>query len=246
MTRRLAKPRITRFRLPIGRVIGGKYVVEEFLGRGYEGEVYRVSEIRTGLPRAAKLFFPHRNLKDREARSYAIKLERLRHCPIVIQYHHAETVLFQGVPVTCLISEYVDGMLLQNFITAHPGRRLPSFKALHLLHGLVSGIEQIHLSGEYHGDLHTENIMVHPRGIFFDLKVVDFFNYGRSNPDRRLEDLFQLVTLLYEMTGGRRHYRNQPPEIKAICRGLRRDLICRRFPSTSHLRDHLEYFDWTP
>ena len=76
--------------------------------------------------------------------------------------------------------------------------------------------------------------------------MVDFFNYGRSNPDRRLEDLFQLVTLLYEMTGGRRHYRNQPPEIKAICRGLRRDLICRRFPSTSHLRDHLEYFDWTP
>ncbi len=80
--------KIESFDLHAGRVIGGKYVVDGRLGGGWEGEVYKVLERKTGAWRAAKLFFPQRNLGDRAVTFYAKKLERLRKCPIVIQYHH--------------------------------------------------------------------------------------------------------------------------------------------------------------
>ena len=52
------------------------------------------------------------------------------------------------------------------------GRRLSPFEALHLLHALVRGVEEIHAVGEYHGDLHSDNIIVRRRGLGFEVKVV--------------------------------------------------------------------------
>lgn len=232
------------FDLPPGRRIGGKYVVEGFLGAGWEGEVYKVTEIRTGIPRAAKLFYPHRNERDRAVRFYATKLDRLRHCSIVIQYHHSETLRFRGAPVTCLISELVEGHLLADFIAMQPGHRLPPFEALHLLHALAAGLEQIHVRKEYHGDLHEDNVLVKRRGIGFEVKLVDFYHWGRPTAAKIREDVIQLIRLLYDALGGQARYAKHPPEIKAICCGLRRDLISRRFPTAGHLREYLESFPW--
>ena len=232
--------RIEKFDLSPGDKIGGKYRVEDFLGGGLQGEVYRVTEVQTGIRRAAKLFYPQENERNRTARTYAQRLHRLRDCPIVIQYHHAERVAVQDTQVTCLISEFVDGVILEDFISSHRGRRIPPFKALHLLYPLVWGVEQIHALDEYHGDLHSLNILIQPRGIFFEAKLVDFYNLGKSSAAHRRDDVIDLIHLLYEMTGGRRHYARQPAEIKAICRGLRRDLIRQSFPSAWHLRYHLE------
>ena len=50
------------------------------------------------------------------------------------------------------------------------------------------------------------------------------------------------VVLLYDMVGGQRHYAKQPAEIKAVCCGLRHDLITRKFPTAGHLRRHLDTF----
>jgi serine/threonine protein kinase len=234
--------KIVSFDLAPGQRIGDTYRVEEFLGGGLEGEVYRVTELQTRVRRAAKLFYPQQNQGNRAARVYAQKLDRLRHCPIVIQYHHAETLAVGRTPVTCLVSEYVDGILLSDFVAAHPGRRLPPFKALHLLYALARGLEQIHACQEYHGDLHTGNILVRPRGIFFEVRLVDFHHLGQPSAAHRRDDIVDLAHLLYDMTGGRRHYARQPHAVKAICRGLRRDLIKQAFPTAAHLRRHLESF----
>jgi serine/threonine protein kinase len=224
--------RITSFGLEPGQRIGDKYLVEAFLGGGLQGEVYRVTELQTRVRRAAKLFFPQQNQGGRTARNYAQRLDRLRDCPIVIQYHHAETVRIAGVDVTCLLSEYVNGILLSDFLAKHPGGRLPAFKALHVLYPLVCGLEQIHRQGEYHGDIHPWNILIRPRGVFF----------GRPSAQHRREDIIDVVRLLYAMVGNRRRYARQPPAIKAICRGSQRNLILKSFPTASHLRRHLETF----
>ena len=234
--------RIKNFGLAPGQRIGEKYAVEAFLGGGLQGEVYRVLEKQTRVRRAAKLLYPQENERGRTARNYAQKLDRLRDCPIVIQYHNVEKVGIQGVEVTCLLSEYVNGILLTDFIARHPGTSLPAFKALHLLYPLVCGLEQIHRRGEYHGDIHSSNILVRPRGIFFDLKLIDFYNLGRSTAQHRREDIVDLVRLLYEMVGDRKRYARQPAAIKALCRGMRRDLILESFPTASHLRRKLETF----
>ena len=202
--------RITSFDLEPGQRIGGKYRVEAYLGGGLQGEVYRVTELHTRVRRAAKLFYPQQNQGSRAARNYAQKLERLRDCRIVIQYYHAERVRIQETEVACLLSEYVDGIPLSDLIAKHPGSRLPAFKALHLLYALVWGLEQIHQRREYHGDIHPWNILVRPRGIFFDIKLIDFYHLGASKAAHRREDIVDAVRILYDMIGGRRRYGRQP------------------------------------
>jgi serine/threonine protein kinase len=237
-------PRIDVFDLPAGRVLAGKYVVDRKLGGGWEGEVYTVTETRTGLRRAAKLFKPQHNRQDRAVRFYAQKLERLRDCSIVIHYHSSETIRFHGIPITCLISDHAGGEPLCDFVARQRGRRLAPFEALHLVHALAEGVEEIHLRREYHGDLHDENVLVQRRGVFFDLKVVDFYQWGRPTAAHLRDDVADIVRLLYDAVGGRKHYPHQPAEIKTICKGLRRDLIGREFPTASHLREYLESFTW--
>jgi hypothetical protein len=235
-------PKIDEFKFPPGRVLAGKYEVQAFLGSGWEGEVYRVTEVRTGIPRAFKAFYPQRNVRDRAVRFHARKLERLRKCPIVIQYHHAEPIRFRGNHVTCLVSELVEGELLEDLVARRRGKRLPPFEALHLLYAVAAGLEQIHHLKEYHGDVHDRNVLVTRRGIHFDVKLVDFFYWGSPSRSKIRDDVIQLVRLLYDMVGGQRHYADQPPEVKAICCGLRQTLITRKFPTAAHLRQHLETF----
>ncbi len=129
------------FRLAPGRVLAGKYVVGEQLGKGWEGEVYHVTEVGTGVERAAKFFFPQRNPDNRAVLFYAKKLDKLRTCPIVIQYHTQEAFRYKGERITFLISDYVEGQLLSEFVASQPGKRLHWFEALHLVYALAKGVE---------------------------------------------------------------------------------------------------------
>jgi serine/threonine protein kinase len=244
MTRRSRTGRIIGFDFQPGDVLAGKYEIHDLLGAGWEGEVYLVRELATGIERAAKLWYPHRNKRNAAVRFYAKKLHKLRHCPILIQYHTQETIEVEGVPVRFLVSEFVEGELLRRFVARQPGRRLSVFQALHVLYELAAGIEPIHNMREYHGDLHDENIIVRRRGISFDLKCVDMFHWGKASPENIHEDVINLVRILYDAVGGQRHYARQPEVIKRICYGLKRSLILKRFRTAGQLRQYLETMPW--
>jgi serine/threonine protein kinase len=235
---------IENFDLNPGRVLARKYEVIQPLGTGWEGQVFLVREHPTGIERAVKLFYPQRNLKDRTANFYACKLHKLRHCSIAIQYHTRETITYRGFPITLLVSEFVEGELLTSFLERQPGKRLSPFQGLHLLYALATGIECIHLMKEYHGDLHTDNIIVQRYGLGFDLKLLDFYHWGTPKPENINDDVINLVRILYDAVGGQRHYKKQPQEIKDICCGLKRSLILKKFRTAGHLREHLETLTW--
>jgi hypothetical protein len=236
---------IDSFDLVPGRTLARKFEVVSRLGGGWEGEVYRIREKRTGIERAAKLFFPHRNVHNKAAKFYARKLHKLRDCPIVIHYHTEETVLIRRTPITVLVSEYVEGELLTDFLERQAGGRLHPFQGLHLLHALVKGIECIHRLREYHGDLHPGNIIVERYGLTFHLKILDFFHW-ESAPKREgyQDDLVSLIHLLYQSVGGAWFYPRQPKVVKGICCGLKRSLILEKFPTATQLRQHLETMRW--
>ncbi|HKJ09805.1 MAG TPA: protein kinase [Gammaproteobacteria bacterium] len=241
---RSGTPEVTAFDLQPGRIVARKYDILAHLGTGWEGEVYLVRERSTGIERAAKFFFPQRNPGDRTATRYARKLHKLHHCPIVIQYHTQETITWKGIPVTFLVSDFVEGELLSDFLARQPGKRLQAFPALHLLHALASGIECIHQMREYHGDLHSENIIIQRYGLGFDLKLLDLFHWGAPRPENIHDDVIDLIRIFYEALGGRRHYARLPPEIKAICCGLKRSLILKKFKTAGQLREYLETMQW--
>ncbi|MFV2070437.1 MAG: serine/threonine protein kinase [Pirellulales bacterium] len=202
-------------------------------------------EIPRGIERAAKFFFPHRNERGKTANFYAKKLHKLRHCPILIQYHTQETILFRQVPITFLVSEFVDGQLLSRFLARQPGKRLSTFEGLHLLHLLAAGVERIHHLHDYHGDLHDDNVIIRRHGISFDVKLVDMFHRGPPKPGNIRDDVCDLIRIFYDAIGGARRYARQPAESKAICCGLKRSLILKKFRTAGQLREYLETIEWS-
>ena len=237
--------RIEKFRLRTDTVIAEKYSVINRLGSGWEGEVYLVRERATGIERTAKLFFPHRNIRDKSLRFYARKLHKLRQCPIVIQYHTQDQFDYKGHKISFLVSEYVEGELLTDFLKRQKSKRLSPFQALHLLHALASGIQQIHALGDYHGDLHTDNIIVQRHGLGFDLKLLDMFHWGPPNAENTRHDIVCLVRIFYDALGGQKRYASLPPEIKAICCGLKQSLIMKKFRTAGKLRAYIENLEWS-
>ena len=93
----------------------------------------------------------------------------------------------RGQSVLCLISDLFDGVPLETFIQQQAGRRLHPFMALNLLHHIARGLERIHAVGEYHGDVHSQNILVQQTGIYLNLRLLDFYDRGR--PSKRLRRL---------------------------------------------------------
>jgi tRNA A-37 threonylcarbamoyl transferase component Bud32 len=233
-----------RFDFPPGRSVAGKYQIEEMLGSGWEGEVYRIVERSTGIRRAAKFYYPHRDPTGKAAIAYARKLDALRFCPILLQYHHQEIAYVQRRKVIVVISELVEGQKLSEFLSQQKGRRLSAFEALHVLYVLAKGIAPIHARGEYHGDIHDDNIMIRRQGISFEVKLLDFFDLGRPTRAKIQKDVLNLIEVFHALVGGREAYARQPRVVKEIVRGLRDTLILRRFSSAGDIQKHLETLQW--
>lgn len=118
------------------------------------------------------------------------------------------------------------------------------FEGLHLLYALAKGVEPIHHAREYHGDLHNENVIIRRRGISFDVKLVDMFNWGTADAKSICEDVFDLIRIFYDALGGARLYSKHPPRVKQIFCRLKRSLIASKFRTVGDLRSHLETMDW--
>lgn len=232
--------RITEFNFEPGQLLSDKYQIISLLGKGWEGEVYQVREKRTGIERAAKFFYPHRNLQNQKLAWYAKKLHKLRSAPAIVQYQTQEVLEYAGQTIRFLISEYVSGQILTNFLKQQKRQRLSEFQALHLLYALVKGVESIHALREYHGDLHTGNVIVAKFGIDFELKFLDMFPRGRASKENMMIDLLDCIKICYAAIGGASVYQQSSPHIKYICSGLRASIIYKKFKSAHDLRAYIE------
>tara|TARA_B100001248_G_scaffold262372_1_gene257824 strand:+ start:844 stop:1575 length:732 start_codon:yes stop_codon:yes gene_type:complete len=234
-----------KFDIEEGDILAGRFKVVSSLGSGAEGEVYKVEEAHTNKTRAIKIFYPHANKAFKVSTRYAKKLDKLRGSPIVMDYFSHETIYVDGERVACLTSEYIEGEILEDFVNKQRGRRLGVFPAIHLLYSIVRGVESIHLIGEYHGDLHVENIIIKRFGLEFDLKIIDLHHWGDSKKENREEDIIKTIRIFYDILGGEANYYKMPKSLKYIICGLKRGLILQRFPTMTALRVHLESMDWS-
>ncbi len=237
-----------QLQLQPGQDLGGRYKVDRFLGSGWEGEVYKVIESVTLLPRAAKFYLSRGERSAREVQramqAHARRLTKLRGCSMVLQYHHAEVLQIRNQRVHAMISEYSPGLPLDMWMDQRQRPRLELFEAMTLLHAIIRGLAAIHGRGEYHGDLHAGNVLVRQQGIQFEIKILDFFDHGRERVRPRRQDVVDAVHLFYDLLGGSAAYSSLPAEAKFMIRGLKPGLIQKRFPSAASLCHHLESFAW--
>ena len=226
-----------------GQSLGRDYVVEDLIGSGYEGEVYKIRETETGIERAAKIYYEKRNPNGKILRRYVRKLQRLSHVDSVLRFHRRDRIRVNGSQLGVMISELAQGKLLSQMLSERSQKKFSSFEALHLLRAIALSVVPIHSAREYHGDLHTENIFVKRRGVEFDIKLLDFFDLGRFTKRRMEEDVIDMVGILFELVGGSAHYRNSSPAVKRIVRGRKHSLIlsnCRNATDLVNLIDSLD------
>lgn len=231
---------IDEFNFQEGMRLSRKYEIVSRLGGGWEGEVYLVREIGTDILRAAKFFYPQRNLKNKTVNFYAKKLHKLRSCNALIKYLSQDNIDYMEEEITYLVSEFVEGRTLSSFIESRKKKSLPPFQALHLLHSIAKGVEEIHYLREYHGDLHTDNVIVTKCGLEFSVKLIDVFQWGRATKGSIQDDVLDMIRIFYDVLGGAKTYPNQPPEIKEIVCGLKKSLIKKKFKTAGQLRIYLE------
>ncbi len=238
------KTQIKDFDFNEGHLLNNKYKIISQLGAGWEGEVYSIVEIKTGIIRAAKFFYPARNSKNKTLIAYAKKLNNLNDAPIIIKYITQEEIDFREQKILYLVSEYIDATSLDDYIQNFKNKTISLFEALHIFYQLVKGLEQIHLRGEFHGDLHTGNVLLRQKGLTFEIKLIDLFMWKGNKKEFQRADIIELINIFYEMLGGKKKYSKLPVAIKKIICGRNSTLILKKFPRTSALSAYLENLTW--
>lgn len=231
--------------LQSGDIISNKYYVERLLGSGWEGQVYLVREKKTGIKRAIKLFYPKRNKRNFAIRKAAKKLDILKNCPGIVQYHTQDEFEYAEQSISYLVSEYVEGEMLSMYLKRQAKKRLHPFQAMHLIYALTNAIAHIHKHKMYHGDLHTDNVMVRHCGMSYDIKILDLAMQSKLTPSQeQKDDVYRIVEILYEAIGGKKGYRDAPPLIKALILGKNREKILKKFPTVDKLKKYMETACW--
>jgi serine/threonine protein kinase, bacterial len=153
-----------------GTRLNGIYEIDEMIGAGGMGEVYKCREIQTGAPVAIKMLLP--DMAENEAalalfRREAAALHNLPHDAIVRYF------LFTVEPVLqrpYLAMEFVDGRSLSDMLEDGP----LTFEALvKLMRRVASGLQAAHERGIIHRDVSPDNIIV-PLGDVTRAKIIDF------------------------------------------------------------------------
>ncbi len=244
--------RVQSYNFTPGRILARKYEVVAQVGKGHShnGELYMLHERATGIDRTARFFFPHLHADHQIAAHYAQKLHRLRHCHILMQYRSQETISVAGTPVTFLVSDHLEGQFLREHLAARPFKRMPHFEGLHLLRALASGVEQVHRAGDFHGELHPDNIMVRRVGLCFKVKLLDLapapmreFNPAQVRAKIR-GDVVDLVAIFHEAIGGESLHGKFPNAVRDLLSDRSREGLEARFRNASELSDYLDNLSW--
>lgn len=168
-----------------------RYRIEQLLGEGGWGQVYRAIDTRLRRKVALKVLKPERAAEAprflREARAAAA----LHHANVVAVYDLGEVA---GVPFIAM--ELVEGHLLSDFTGPRSGRSIK--ERLAWLIDVARGIHASHEAGLLHRDVKPQNVMVTKGG---SAKVLDF---GLAKPTEPVveDDSVPLTQPYYKTRAG--------------------------------------------
>ncbi len=160
----------------LGRILDGRYTLNQFLGDGATGYVYRAQAMQIHRHFAAKIVDTRRygkpEFEQELLRRFRLEVEamsRMRNPHVVNIY---EAMQLQD-SVFVLLMDFVDGRTLQDLLDRVG--RIKYQRALDIIRQIANGLYEAHTLGFIHRDLKPDNIMIErlPAAGFF-ARILDF------------------------------------------------------------------------
>lgn len=211
-------------------LLGGRYLIQNVIGKGGMGIVYRALDQETGgRPCAVKVLKePHGSEKSKQRFEEEIRCVLKLHSPHIVRVFATGTTSIHFGIRQYVVMELVNGVPLSELLRGEP---LGAERAIHVALGVVSALEVAHREGVVHRDLKPANIIVGEIELGGVVKILDFgiakdlsreetLNLTRTgmlvgtptymSPERfqidepltPAADLYSVGLLLYHMIGG--------------------------------------------
>ena len=211
-------------------VLGGRYRVEQELGRGGMAKVFQGTDTVLGRQVAVKILAPQ--FADDE--SFVQRFRREAQAAARLSNPNVVSVFDTGADggVHFIVMEYVEGRTLADYL-AGGGRIMPD-RAIEVAEAVCGALSAAHAQGVIHRDIKPGNIMLTPAG---QVKVADFGiarmtmtaetvaqtaavlgtasylspEQAQGQPVDGRSDIYSLGCVLYEMVTGRPPFLGDSP-----------------------------------
>ncbi len=211
-------------------ILGGRYRVEQELGRGGMAKVFRGQDTVLGRTVAIKILAP----QFADDPNFVTRFRREAQAAARISNQHIVSVFDTGSDdgVHYIVMEYVEGKTLAEFLTG--GGRIMPDRAIDIAMDGCRALQAAHAQGVIHRDIKPGNIMLTPRG---EVKVSDFGIARMSTSAETIaetaavlgtasylspeqaqgqavdgrSDIYSLGCVLYEMVTGRPPFLGESP-----------------------------------
>jgi HAMP domain-containing protein/predicted Ser/Thr protein kinase len=214
--------------LQAGTLFANRYRIEQILGRGGMGIVYRATDTQLDEVVAIKTLpgdVMQRSPEDLERFKREIRLARkITHRNVLRTYDYGEA---EGVYFISM--EYVRGYTLSELLMEAAGNQMAPRVALGVARQICRGLEAAHEQGIIHRDIKSQNVLIDHKG---EVKLMDFgiarmaeahegmtqaglivgtphYMSPEQVQGRQLDprsDVYSMGVLIYEMVAGRKPF----------------------------------------
>jgi len=172
--RRRGRPPVTRVREPVpGEILGQNYLLEQELGRGGFGVVFKARHIDIERVVAIKVLLATYAAKDPRAKD---RFKREAMIAASLDYPNSLRIFDYGETdegVFYIVMEYVQGKDLGKVLQTEGRIAIP--RAIHIVRQVLHAMMEAHARGIVHRDIKPDNVMLNPLAYDPDyVKVMDF------------------------------------------------------------------------
>ncbi|HPY75573.1 MAG: protein kinase [Planctomycetes bacterium] len=167
------------------------YWLQELIGMGGMGRIYRAISLKTNQRVACKIF-----CEVPQHLEVALKEQFCKEAAALMQFQHQNIV--QGIEfintkdVLCIIMEFVEGPTLKEYVK-EKGERLLSDEAIQIILQVAKALEHAFSKGMIHRDIKPENILITPQGV---VKLCDFGLVKSDSVETQEENVFGTVAYM--------------------------------------------------